>query len=106
MDREIAEVDGLTGTVSARGLVASPATIGRAAGVVITLASTVTLVTLHLLAGVPVPVWFDVLNVGSAIAGVVCVLAPWDRISAAWLHRTPFVDPSRVRVGWVETAAG
>jgi diguanylate cyclase (GGDEF)-like protein len=99
VDREITGADGLTGRGSARGLVASPGTIGRAAGIVITLASTVTLVTLHLLAGVPVPAWFDVLNGGSAVAGVVCVLAPWDRISTAWLHLIPILGTLVIAVG-------
>ncbi len=87
------------GTRSSAGLVATRRAVGRAAGLVITLASTVTLVTTHLLVGGPVPVWFDVLNAASVITGAACVLAPWERISAAWLHLLPILGTLEIAVG-------
>ena len=54
------------------GLVAARASFGRAAGFVITLASLVTLATVTLLSGLSVPVWFDLLAVGSATYVVSC----------------------------------
>ena len=99
MDTEPATAGGLIGGDPARGLVAGQRAVGRAAGLVITLASLVTLAAVHLPGGLPVPGWFDLLAVGSAVTGGVCVLAPWDRISPTWLHLIPVLGTVEIAVG-------
>ena len=89
----------MTDTGEARGLVAARRTVGRAAGLVITVASLATLGTVQLPGGLPVPVWFDLLVAVSAITGAVCVLVPWDRISVAWLHLLPALATVQIAVG-------
>lgn len=86
-------------TDKALGLVASRRTVGRVGALAMLATSLVTLVTVHVLSGSSVPMSFDLVAACSMIAGVVCVLVPWDRISAAWLQLVPVLATVEIAAG-------
>jgi diguanylate cyclase (GGDEF)-like protein len=74
-------------------------TVGRVAGVAMTVSALAALASILLLSNRNVPPSFGFAVAASFASGVVSVFVPWDEIPAYWLHALPIVATVQTAVG-------
>jgi len=87
------------GSSSAAGAAAQRRTVGRVAGVAISVGAVAALATMQLLSDPSVPSSFVFVVVLALVTGAGCVLVRWDRLSAGWLHLLPVIATLEVALG-------
>lgn len=86
-------------TANPPGLTDQRGTVGRVAGVVISLAALTAFAAAGIVRHPSASPWFYVVAAVALCSGIACVLIPWDRISARWLHAVPVLATVEVALG-------
>jgi diguanylate cyclase (GGDEF)-like protein len=70
--------------------------LGRCAGVLFLAGALASLPANQLLADPEPSGWMHVTDLLAAVSGLICLLVPWRRVGAGWLHLVPFVATSEI----------